>query len=233
MVKWKCTLEHDLQLLLNITDRHIRCTRLDSNFIFNLLRQRLYKSKSCPNVSHTAKSVVGQQRHVLHVSKILSHYQTVQEVIRQVGKSWTGAYMETKRPVLFCYVPRRDNVLLQKSTQDEMVGRERLGKLTWELKFLELQTFSKCKIIFIASTCGFLALFSSHSGACSCLTIMFLFSFFLSTVPKLNRVQTQRGIWFHYQRMPSVLFSGLSNSGAVRTRYSQLNLNSLITCRQT
>lgn len=28
--------------------------------------QRLYKSKSCPNVSHTAKSLVGQQRHVLH-----------------------------------------------------------------------------------------------------------------------------------------------------------------------
>ena len=120
MVKWKCTLEHDLQLLLNITDRHIRCTRLDSNFIFNLLRQRLYKSKSCPNVSHTAKSVVGQQRHVLHVSKILSHYQTVQEVIRQVGKSWTGAYMETKRPVLFCYVPRRDNVLLQKFFRPRM-----------------------------------------------------------------------------------------------------------------
>ena len=69
-----------------------------------------------------------------------------------------------------------------------MVGRERLGKLTWELKFLELQTFSKCKIIFIDSTCGFLALFSSHSGACSCLTIMFL-NFVLSQ----HRTKTEQG----------------------------------------
>ena len=96
--------------------------------------------------------------------------------------------------ILLCSKKRQCTPTEVLSTQDEMVGRERLGKLTWELKFLELQTFSKCKIIFIDSTCGFLALFSSHSGACSCLTIMFLFSFFLSTVPKLNKVQTQRGI---------------------------------------
>lgn len=90
--------------------------------------------------------------------------------------------------ILLCSKKRQCTPTEVLSTQDEMVGRERLGKLTWELKFLELQTFSKCKIIFIDSTCGFLALFSSHSGACSCLTIMFL-NFVLSQ----HRTKTEQG----------------------------------------
>lgn len=48
--------------------------------------------------------------------------------------------------------------------------------------------------------------------------------FFLSTVVKLSSIRpTRHGVRIHYRRMPSALFGGLNNSGAVRT-FQQLHL---------
>ena len=51
---------------------------------------------------------------------------------------------------------------------------------------------------------------ASNDNSCCCCC-------YLSTVLKLSSITTRRGARTHCQRMPSVLFSGLNSSGAVRT----------------
>ena len=59
---------------------------------------------------------------------------------------------------------------------------------------------------------------------CLIVVVVVVVVFHLSTVLKLSIIRpTRHGVRIHYRRMPSVLFSGLNSSGAVRT-FQQLRI---------